>query len=79
MWLGAIDAGRKSLEDAIDRKDSIFLWPGGSKEIFLTDCEEKETKLYVKQRKGFVKLALRKGTPIVPVVVFGEQRYVLRD
>eukprot|EP00211_Chloroparvula_japonica_P007681 CAMPEP_0119119196 /NCGR_PEP_ID=MMETSP1310-20130426/790_1 /TAXON_ID=464262 /ORGANISM="Genus nov. species nov., Strain RCC2339" /LENGTH=337 /DNA_ID=CAMNT_0007108615 /DNA_START=365 /DNA_END=1378 /DNA_ORIENTATION=- len=78
LWLGALDANRKTLDAAFDRNESVLLWPGGSKEIFLTDVTEKSTTLYINDRKGFVKLAMRKGVDLVPVFVFGEQRVVTK-
>ena len=38
---------------------------GGSKEIFHTNATSKETVLEITHRNGFVKLALRYGTPLV--------------
>jgi Diacylglycerol acyltransferase len=38
-------------------------------ELFLS-CENKE-RLFLKQRKGFIKLALTEGIDIVPVYLFG--------
>ena len=38
---------------------------GGSKEIFSTDPSSKETRLTLKKRFGFVKLAIAKGAQLV--------------
>ena len=42
-----------------------LLSQGGSKEIFHTDRDSKETVLELSHRFGFVKLALKFGVPLV--------------
>lgn len=42
----------------------VVLYVGGVAELFLS-CENEE-KLYLKKRKGFIKLALQQGVDIVP-------------
>ena len=46
---------------------SVSLYPGGSKEIYTTDPYTPKTELVLRIRRGFVKLALQFGTPLVPV------------
>jgi 1-acyl-sn-glycerol-3-phosphate acyltransferase len=46
---------------------------GGSKEIYTTDPHEPRTQLVLRDRRGFIRLALRHGAPLVPVFVFGEK------
>ncbi|XP_054003503.1 2-acylglycerol O-acyltransferase 2-A-like [Hylaeus anthracinus] len=43
---------------------------GGASETF--ECKPGTYRILVKRRKGFVKIALRNGTPLVPVFSFGE-------
>jgi 2-acylglycerol O-acyltransferase 2 len=50
-------------------KRSVALLPGGITEIFYTSQEQE--CIYIKKRKGFVKLALQAGHPIVPIYSFG--------
>jgi hypothetical protein len=45
------------------------IYIGGMAELFLASPTEE--KLFLKQRKGFVKLALRTGSEIVPIYYFG--------
>ena len=46
-----------------------MLYPGGISELFL--CDEKEERLFVKKRKGFIKVALQSGVDVIPVYLFG--------
>lgn len=43
---------------------------GGAAEAYY--CKPGEYKLVLKKRKGFIKLALQMGSPLVPVISFGE-------
>jgi len=49
---------------------STFLVPGGIAEMFLNDPDYEVVQLA--NRKGFCKHALRAGSPIVPVYIFGQ-------
>ncbi|CAM9392652.1 unnamed protein product, partial [Phaeothamnion confervicola] len=68
-WVGCVDASSATAAHLLARGESIGLCPGGVAEIF--DAMAEDEVLYIKKRKGFVKLALRTGTPIVPCYVFG--------
>jgi Diacylglycerol acyltransferase len=48
---------------------SVVLYVGGMAELFLSSATE-ET-LYLKKRKGFIKLALQTGVDVVPLYLFG--------
>ena len=52
----------------------MYLRLGGSREIFSTDPNSHETKIYLQKRRGFVRLAMQHGSALVPVFVFGEKR-----
>ena len=71
--MGAVDASRKSAEQVLKKGLSIIVYPGGSKEIFNTNPSSKKNKLVLKDRKGFIKLAIRHGIDLVPTYVFGEK------
>ncbi|KAF2880669.1 hypothetical protein ILUMI_25508 [Ignelater luminosus] len=49
---------------------AIALVVGGAAEAF--NCKPGQYKIILKKRKGFVKIALKNGTPLVPVISFGE-------
>ncbi|CAK4677786.1 hypothetical protein AeMF1_001047 [Aphanomyces euteiches] len=73
LALTAVDASRKNAERILQKKFSVIVYPGGSKEIFLTDPNSKETTLVLNDRLGFIKLAVRHGAELVPTFVFGEK------
>ena len=46
-----------------------MLYIGGMIELFYSS--PKEEVVFLKERKGFIKLALRSGADVVPVYMFG--------
>ena len=70
---GLVDASQKSIKNILkhgkNMKGCIVLYIGGIAELFKTSQEEE--RLYLKNRKGFIKIALREGVDIVPVYLFG--------
>lgn len=75
LWMGAIDASKKTAVHCLKAGKSLIIYPGGSKEIFETNPNLNDVTLVLNNRKGFIKLALEHGTPLVPVVVFGERHF----
>lgn len=71
-WMGAVGATKEAMTKALAEKKSLCVLPGGIAEMFLSDT--KRDIVLLKERKGFVKLALTTGTPIVPVYVFGNNK-----
>lgn len=56
-------------EEPFTGKATILIVGGASEAL---ECKPGGYRLLVKKRKGFVKIALRHGTPLVPVFSFGE-------
>ena len=73
LWTGCIDANRKTATKALDRGRSILILVGGEAEQILTTYGKEQ--VYLKCRKGFIKLAMRKGVSVVPMYVFGSSDY----
>jgi 2-acylglycerol O-acyltransferase 2 len=70
---GLISASKKSLVRVLTQnrgpEGCVVLYVGGMAELFLS-CDRQE-RLYLKNRKGFIKLALSTGVDVVPVYLFG--------
>lgn len=64
--LGCVDASSATCHYNLKRKRSILIFIGGEKEQLMT--EPGSHKIYLLNRKGFVKLALQYGCDLVPMV-----------
>jgi len=73
LWTGCVDARRSVAEKIVDNGYSMLVLPGGEAEQIRTTYRKE--RIYLKSRKGFVKLAMRKGVPVVPTYVFGVNDY----
>lgn len=73
LSLGGISSTADSISYVLSRKGGgriVVIMPGGAAEAYF--CKPGQYKLLLKKRKGFVRLALQNGTPLVPVISFGE-------
>lgn len=69
---GLVSASKKNMIQTMQKKGAegtLVLYVGGLAELFLSS--ETQEKLYLKKRKGFIKLALTQGIDVVPVYLFG--------
>ncbi|KAF4034193.1 Diacylglycerol acyltransferase domain-containing protein [Phytophthora infestans] len=73
LWMGGVDASRSTGEKVLNEGNSIVVYPGGVPGIFKTNPNSKETQLVLRNRLGFVKLAVSHGADLVPTFVFGEK------
>lgn len=75
LSLGMCDVSRFSVKDLLEQhKFSVMLVPGGAREALLSASDG--IAVFLRDRKGFVRLALETGSPLVPVLSFGEaQRF----
>ena len=75
---GGVDASRASAHRVMQAGLSMFVYPGGSYEIFETDPNQDETLFVLQKRRGFVRMAMQYGAPLVPCVAFGEKTLLSR-
>jgi len=73
--LGAIPASSAEAESALKRGECVLVYPGGDLEA----CRPwtQRDKVDFGDRKGFIRLALRCGVPVVPVVAHGGHHAVV--
>jgi len=75
MALGAIPSDVSSIEYHLTRRKGgqiLGLYPGGAEESL--DAHPDNYDLTLKERKGFIKVAIRTGANLVPVYNFGENK-----
>jgi 1-acyl-sn-glycerol-3-phosphate acyltransferase len=72
---GAIEAGWDAAEAILDEGGIVLVYPGGDHEVFRP--YNVRNKIDFAGRKGFIRLALRAGVPIVPSVTIGVQDSVI--
>jgi 1-acyl-sn-glycerol-3-phosphate acyltransferase len=72
-WFGFIPASRASLNAACETRNDLVIVPGGIAEMTLIQQTGIEL-VYLSKRKGFIKLAVKHGRPLVPVYCFGETK-----
>ncbi|CAG9772819.1 unnamed protein product [Ceutorhynchus assimilis] len=73
LALGGISAEARAIDHVLKNPEGghvCVLMPGGAQESYY--CKPGQYQIVLKKRKGFVKLALKNGTPLVPVLSFGE-------
>ena len=77
--VGAVRANHENARKVFDLGHKILVAPGGNLEAFRPYRDRNRVDL--QGRKGFVRLALRHGVPITPVVLIGghETFFVLHD
>ena len=68
---GTVPASPANMRRALDRDAALLVYPGGDEESFRPSWQTSE--VHFAGRKGFVKLALERDVPIVPVVALGGQ------
>jgi 1-acyl-sn-glycerol-3-phosphate acyltransferase len=72
---GAMAASHTHAERALQAGAAVLVFPGGDWEVHRPSWEG--NKIDFAGRKGFIKLALSEGVPIVPVVTIGGQETAL--
>ncbi len=67
--MGAVRAHPKMAIAALSQQANIAVFPGGVQDVFRPYSQR--DRIYFHNRQGFVKLALKKGVPIVPMISYG--------
>ena len=67
--MGAVRAHPKMAIAALSEQANIAVYPGGAQDVFRPYSQR--DRIYFHNRKGFIKLALKKGVPIVPMISYG--------
>mmetsp|Transcript_21951 Transcript_21951/g.61046 ORF Transcript_21951/g.61046 Transcript_21951/m.61046 type:complete len:379 (-) Transcript_21951:66-1202(-) len=70
LLLGMVSANKTTLKKVLHRGESLLLVPGGAAEALY--AQPRRFRLNLRKRKGFIKLAMETGSPVVPVLGFGE-------
>ena len=71
--IGLVSATKSVLKSILLQSNHVALLVGGVQEVCLGTFNDKDI-LYLKKRKGFLKLAMETGSGVVPVYCFGENR-----
>lgn len=66
---GVINPTRENIEAAFARGHDVILWPGGEVDAFRS--WSKRDQVVLGERMGFIRMAIRTNTPIVPVATIG--------
>ena len=72
---GTVAASHENARKAFDRGAPVLVYPGGDYETFRPTWHS--DRIEFGGRRGFIKLALERGVPIVPVVAIGGQETAL--
>jgi 1-acyl-sn-glycerol-3-phosphate acyltransferase len=72
---GTVAASPENASEALDSGAALLVYPGGDWEVHRPSTES--TKVDFAGRRGFIRLALEKDVPIVPVVSIGGQETAL--
>lgn len=73
QWTGGIEVSRASINRALDSHISVCIVPGGQSESIESSSSSRDITL-VARHKGFIKVAVRKGVPLLPIFCFGETK-----
>jgi hypothetical protein len=71
QFFGGREVSRQAFARTLEHKESVLLVPGGQAEMLEQRSGCKQVRVYT-HHKGFLRLAIEHGTPLVPVLSFKE-------
>jgi hypothetical protein len=71
-WIGTRPADRKSMSKVFEEGSYCAVLPGGIAEMYI--ISEDQESIYLRKRRGTVRLAIENGAHIVPAFFFGNTR-----
>ncbi|KAL4452259.1 hypothetical protein ABPG75_007921 [Micractinium tetrahymenae] len=73
LWLGVRIVSRRTFEHTLEERRAVLICPGGQAEMCLTNRLHRHKEFTVfAGHKGFVRIALKHGAALVPVLALGE-------
>jgi hypothetical protein len=76
-YSGVIPSDYGSIKKTLLKNESVSVMLGGVREMNLAD--PRKMVLYIKKRSGIFKIAAETGTPLVPVITYGENELFPRS
>ncbi|GMF26019.1 unnamed protein product [Phytophthora fragariaefolia] len=70
-FYGSREVTRQAFAYTLKQKESVLLVPGGQAEMLMQQSAKNEVRVYT-HHKGFIRLAIEHGVPLVPVLSFKE-------
>ncbi|KAG2848898.1 hypothetical protein PC116_g963 [Phytophthora cactorum] len=70
-FYGSREVTRTAFAHTLQQKESVLLVPGGQAEMLQQQSAKNEVRVYT-HHKGFIRLAIEHGVPLVPVLSFKE-------
>lgn len=71
QFLGSREVSRQAFTYTLQQKESVLIVPGGQAEMLEQHSGRNEVRVYT-HHKGFIRLAIQHGAPLVPVLSFNE-------
>jgi len=76
--IGAMPADKKNIVEKLRNKDHVVIAVGGVREVCLGTQDDADL-LYLKNRSGFLRIAMEEGAGVVPVYAFNENQLFKHD
>lgn len=74
-WARATNIERKTMRKLLSTGQSVCICPGGAQEVtYMSSPGSKEIALHLRNRYGFIKMAMQQGCAIVPTFAFNQRK-----